>query len=95
MALLLWILRLIVLLIIIRFVVVLVRQVMARSRTTGGGSSRPRAGRTPERIGGTLVQDPQCGTYLPQDRAIVVLRGGAATYFCSTRCRDEWAGRAS
>jgi uncharacterized protein len=95
MALLIWIIRFIVLLIIIRFAVVFVRQMMGGARAAGGAARKPRAGRTPERIGGTLVQDPQCGTYLPQDRAIVVARGGETTYFCSTRCRDEWAGRAS
>lgn len=89
MTLMLWIVRLLILLIIIRFVVSLFRS--ATSAPAGGpGRSRKRP---PERIGGTLVRDPQCGTYLPQDRAVSVVRNGTPTYFCSTRCRDEWSDR--
>ena len=89
MALLLWILRVLVLLLIARFLVTMVRQAI---RYAGGSSSSPGPvrGRKPERIGGTLVQDPQCGTYIPQDRAIAHTSGGATIYFCSTTCRDAW-----
>lgn len=88
MTLLLWIVRILILLIIIRFVVSLVRSALG-PRT---GTSRDTK-RKPERIGGTLVQDPQCGTYLPQDRAIALARGGSTRYFCSAKCRDEWVSR--
>lgn len=43
-----------------------------------------------ERVGGTLVRDPQCGTYLPQTRAIRVGSGSDAQYFCSATCRDAY-----
>jgi uncharacterized protein len=90
----LWIVRLLVLLLIIRFVVTLVTRAM---RQMGGGAGPRQSGRQPnrpvERIGGTLVQDPQCGTYLPQDRAISVVSGGATQFFCSTTCRDAWSKR--
>lgn len=87
--LLLWIVRLIVLILIVRFVFRMFAGV--RGRQTGGAARQPK--RPQERIGGTLVQDPQCGTYLPQDRAITVVKGGSTAYFCSTRCRDEWTSR--
>jgi len=91
--LLLWIVRLLVLLLIVRFVVTMVRQVMVR---TGTAPRPPKApGRQAERIGGTLVQDPQCGTYLPKERAIAVAAGGDTQYFCSDTCREQWARRAS
>lgn len=93
MTLLLWIARILILLLIIRFVVTMVRQAMQSARSKGAPQQRGRSGRQPERIGGTLVQDPHCGTYLPQDRAIMVVSGDSATYFCSTKCRDEFAAR--
>jgi uncharacterized protein len=34
--------------------------------------------------GGELVQDPQCGVYIPKETA---LRGPGETYFCSEECR--------
>lgn len=86
--LLLWIVRLIVLILIIRFVVRMFSGALGRRAGVPRQPKRP-----PERIGGTLVQDPQCGTYLPQDRAITVVKGGSTAYFCSAKCRDEWASR--
>jgi hypothetical protein len=77
-----WILRLLVLLLIVRFVVTMIRQAALYSK----GGPKPAAGRSkrqPERIGGTLVQDPQCGTYLPKERAIarsISVRTSAATH---------------
>jgi len=50
---------------------------------------RPPA-QTPERSGGTLVRDPQCGTYVPESRAIRVGSGDKALYFCSAACRDAY-----
>jgi uncharacterized protein len=88
--LLLWIVRLIILLIIIRFIVTLVRGLMSKP-----APAPPRPKRSTERLGGTLVQDPQCGTYIPQDRAVAVTIRGATQYFCSAKCRDEWARRVS
>ncbi len=94
MTLILWVVRFLVLLLIVRFVVTLVTRAMTH---VGGGAGPRQSGRQPnrpvERIGGTLVQDPQCGTYLPQDRAISVISGGSTLFFCSTTCRDEWANR--
>ena len=81
-----WIIRLVILLMIIRFVMSLFTGATSRR----SAAPRPNAKRPAERIGGTLVRDPQCGTYLPQDRAMMVLSSGTPHYFCSTKCRDEW-----
>lgn len=84
MTLLLWIVRIIVLLILIRMVLRLLfpRGIPAR-RTTGAGKL--------ERSGGTLVRDPHCGTYVPQQGALSIGTGASAVYFCSAACRDAYA----
>jgi YHS domain-containing protein len=54
----------------------------------------PRSSSQPiERSGGTLVRDPQCGTYVMESRAIRLSTGGKTLYFCSTACRDAYAAR--
>src|SRR5262245_52796791 len=82
-----WILRVLFVLFIIRLVL----------RALGIGQL-PRAPqqrtRRMEHSGGTLVQDPHCGTYLPQSRALALGRSGETKYFCSPACRDAYlAGR--
>ena len=37
-----------------------------------------------------LVQDPQCGRFIPQDEAIQVSRRGRTVYFCSQECRAAY-----
>jgi uncharacterized protein len=78
-----WILRILFLLFIIRLVL----------RVLGIGqmpqAPRQRVRRT-EHAGGTLVQDPHCGTYLPQSRALALGSGGDTKYFCSPACRDAF-----
>lgn len=91
MAFLRWFVQVLVILFLVRLAVRLLTGGRVRSN---GGSNRP-APRPAERIGGALVRDPQCGTYLPKERAVVHGRGDGAQYFCSITCRDEWvAGRA-
>jgi YHS domain-containing protein len=80
---LLWILRVIVVLFVLRL---LLRALFPRGIGAPAGS-RPR--RT-ERIGGELVRDPQCGTYIPKASAVVAGSGSKALYFCSTTCRDTF-----
>ena len=64
------------------------------SRPAAPPRARPRQATKPvERLGGTLVRDPQCGTYIPEARAIRVGTGDHVQFFCSTTCRDAYAGR--
>jgi uncharacterized protein len=83
-----WIARAIILLVILR---VLLRMLFSPGSRGGGGprSAGPMP-RPTERVGGELVRDPQCGTYVPRTRAIAVVRGGETLYFCSAKCRDEY-----
>ena len=86
MAFLVWLFRILIILLIVRLVVHWFAARRIRSARASAG--------TLERAGGALVRDPQCGTYIPQARAIK--DGGE--YFCSAGCRDAWlaaAGRAA
>jgi len=37
-----------------------------------------------------MVQDPQCGTYVPRHEAISAKVEGAERFFCSKQCRDAY-----
>ena len=37
-----------------------------------------------------LVQDPQCGRFIPQNEAIQVSWRGRVVYFCSQECRAAY-----
>jgi hypothetical protein len=78
-------------LLLVLFVVRLVARLFSGGRqpSRSGASSSPGSGG--ERAGGTLVRDPQCGTYVPTSRALRVGHGDSAVYFCSTTCRDAYA----
>ena len=56
----------------------------ARTRTPG----RPQGGG--ELPGGELVQDPQCGVYIPKETAV---KGSRGQLFCSPECRDAYRDR--
>jgi hypothetical protein len=85
MTLILWILRILVVLLVIRFVLRFIASV------TAGAKQAPPRRKPQERIGGTLVRDPHCGTYIPQSAALTSGRGDQAVFFCSATCRDAWA----
>jgi uncharacterized protein len=84
MGVLLWLLRGIVILFVVRMVLRMFTPPKPMPR-------RPAPSKPQEVSGGTLVRDPQCGTYIPETKAIVVGRGESVTFFCSTTCRDAWA----
>ncbi len=77
-AVLIWGLRLIVALVVLRVVF----------RAIGG--RRTAQARSGARLGGTLVRDPHCGTYLPPARALALTTTGGVLHFCSDRCRAAW-----
>lgn len=83
MSLLFVIIRILVILLVIRYVL----RVVATARIHASAKPRPPA----VRKGGTLVRDPHCGTYLPESRAITAGRGAGVQHFCSAACRDAYA----
>jgi YHS domain-containing protein len=86
-ALLLWLLlRVLLITMIVRVVLGFFSQRSGpRSRRAPGPAPRPR-----ERAGGTLVRDPQCGTYIPTARALSAGSGSNVQYFCSEDCRRAY-----
>ncbi|HEX9776520.1 MAG TPA: hypothetical protein VGA63_00075 [Geopsychrobacteraceae bacterium] len=40
------------------------------------------------RQGETMVQDPQCGAYVPVNDALSTTVAGKQHYFCSKKCRN-------
>ena len=42
------------------------------------------------RDGETMVEDPQCGTYLPISEAITASFANKQLYFCSKKCLKEY-----
>ena len=56
--------------------------------TSQAGTTRP--GSTP--TGGELKKDPVCGTFISTATAFQKAAGGQTYYFCSTACRDKFAG---
>ena len=50
---------------------------------------RPAAARPPAAVSGELVRDRVCNTFVPRDRALRAVVGGAEEHFCSAACRDK------
>ena len=40
-----------------------------------------------------LVRDPVCGVFVVPGQALTSGSGSATRYFCSEKCKREWAGR--
>lgn len=58
-----------------------------------GGPGRRRSVRpAPEKTAGgeEMVQDPQCGTYVPRSLALEQVIKGRTYHFCSEDCRDAY-----
>lgn len=48
-------------------------------------------GGTPQSVG--LVRDPVCGTFVVPSKALTSGSGSNTRYFCSEKCRQDYAGR--
>lgn len=83
---LLWVIRALAVLLLIRMIV---NALFAGRRRAPTAPRPPRAPQ--ERSLGELVRDPNCGTYVAKASAIAVGSGDNARYFCSEKCRDEYA----
>ena len=93
-----WLLRGLLILLVIRAVMLLVggvlRGVMQAARLPDDEpAGRPRTGSRQSQ--GTLVQDPVCGTYVLQDRALTAAGAAGPVFFCSERCRSAYDPRAT
>lgn len=60
----------------------------AVTRSLSGRGAAPPPEKT--RRGEEMVQDPQCGTYLPRGDALEKTVRGTRHYFCSEKCRDAY-----
>lgn len=50
--------------------------------------------RRPPTLGGTMVKDEFCNTYIPREEAIREVRGGKEYFFCSRECREGFMKKA-
>ena len=95
MGILLWVIRILGLLLLLRFAL---RLLFPNRGVASPGGGAPRGGRAPRqdvKQGGELVRDPNCGTFVPKARAIAVSAGHETLYFCSVTCRDAYRAKAS
>ncbi len=102
MGVLLWILRILGALVLLRLLFrLLERSGVLTTPPWGRGGPPPPGGwppgspRAPEsKAGGELVRDPECGTYVPKATALAVRFGGDTVHFCSAGCRDAYLEKA-
>ena len=85
-----WIVRILVILFVIRLVFRFLAGV-ARGYAAPRPAQKPNHPATRE--GGQLMRDPNCGTYVVVGRALREGSGDNAVYFCSETCRNAWAAR--
>lgn len=96
-----WLLRLLLFFIVVRAVMLLVGGLLrglmqaARVPTDDGDQPGPRPRGRVARSNGTLVQDPVCGTYVLQDRALTMATTAGTAFFCSERCRSAYDAQAA
>lgn len=95
MSILIWILRILGLLLLLRFVLQLLFGNRGVARRGGGAARGGRTSGQDVKQGGELVRDPHCGTFVPKARAIAVSAGHETHYFCSVTCRDAYRAKAS
>jgi YHS domain-containing protein len=79
-----WVLRLLAVILIARAIwrfIAGLLEGMASPRETAAPGGSPVA----------LERDPVCGTYVVPSRAVTSGRGESLRYFCSERCRDQYA----
>ncbi len=93
-----WLLRLLFLFILIRALMLLVGGLVRGLMNAAQVPPDEDAGRRPggvARSSGTLVQDPVCGTYVLQDRALTMKTSEGTAFFCSERCRSAYDAQAA
>lgn len=81
-----WLLRLFLIALLISLVL---RSVYRFLEGVIDGASGGRV-RGPAPVGGHMVKDPVCGTYVVQGRALMAARGRETAWFCSPECQRRW-----
>lgn len=72
-------------------IMLVVRAVLRLSRGILQGAGYTRGGGNPPSV--ALVKDPVCGVFVPKVKALTAGSGDDLKYFCSEKCRREWARR--
>ena len=88
-----WLLRLLLLFMLVRALMLIVGGLIRGLIGAAQVPDEPRQGTgagSVARSHGTLVQDPVCGTYILQERALPMKTAGGTAFFCSERCREQW-----
>ena len=81
------------------FVVMALFALRAIGRFMGGMAQGARPGRPrrpgprPADVPVKMAKDPVCGTFVVPGKALSTTAGGATLWFCSERCRAEFARR--
>lgn len=57
------------------------------------GPDRRSSAQSPEPVEDLMVQDPECGTYVPRREAVSLRWEGREIFFCGTECRDRFKER--
>jgi uncharacterized protein len=72
-------------------VILVVRALMRLGRGILEGAGYARTGQNPPSV--ALVKDPVCGIFVPRTKALTSGSGSDMKFFCSEKCRKEWARR--
>ena len=63
---------------------------LRRFMAGGAEAQRMRQRQAKGEVMDVMVQDPQCGTYLPQHEALSAWVDGEEKFLCSKQCRDAY-----
>jgi len=77
----------------VRFLVILISSIMfylVARLLMGFSSLSSQRRKQREQLGGEMVRDPICDTYVPKSRAIERKVNGQTVYFCSQECADAY-----
>ncbi len=93
-----WLLKILLLFLLVRALMLIVGGLL-RGLFAVPQAAGPDLNSAPQRAGGshgTLVQDPVCGTYVLQERALTMRdASGGTAFFCSERCRSAYDAQAA
>ena len=78
-------------LLIILLVYIAARVLWRLLRGVFEGLGYQQRGSSPPSVG--LVRDPVCGTFVLPSKALTSGNGSNTRYFCSEKCRQDYAGR--